>query len=232
MYLSLFTGLAFFFPFPVFGVSVHISFTPSNTMLQWRSNAFTRAKSLRLFLQLISTCVLFFTASVRTDRGPVLNSSISFASNSSCVISDFGLAKDLQQNTKHLTYEHERRRPLAPINLNLRHCCDSEIPNVLYPRNPKNGSTESLSRTALNPSNTSPMNRRGQKNHDESVFFSSSEETSCKRAVFFARELVAEMAAVAMVSPLLQRTLSNPTVSVPVHVPHKHVQQLQFKLES
>lgn len=34
MYRSLFTGLDFFFPFPLLGTSVHISFTFSNTMLQ------------------------------------------------------------------------------------------------------------------------------------------------------------------------------------------------------
>ena len=76
-------------PFPVFGSSVHISLTPSNTMLQWRSNAFTLPKSFLLFLriswrtidfqfkyklfhlQLIKTWVLFLTESVRTLRGPV-----------------------------------------------------------------------------------------------------------------------------------------------------------------
>lgn len=56
MYLSLFTGLAFFVPFPVFGVSVHISFTFSSTMLQCRSKALTRANSLWLLRQLMSTC--------------------------------------------------------------------------------------------------------------------------------------------------------------------------------
>ena len=34
MYRSLFTGLDFFFPLPLLGTSVHISFTFSNTMLQ------------------------------------------------------------------------------------------------------------------------------------------------------------------------------------------------------
>lgn len=34
IYLSLFTGLDFFLPFPVFGTSVHISLTFSSTMLQ------------------------------------------------------------------------------------------------------------------------------------------------------------------------------------------------------
>lgn len=34
MYRSLLTGLDFFFPFPLLGTSVHISFTFSSTMLQ------------------------------------------------------------------------------------------------------------------------------------------------------------------------------------------------------
>jgi len=58
---SLLTGLAFFFPFPDFGFSVHISFTFSRTMLQCRSKAFTRPSSFLLFRQLMSTCVLFLT---------------------------------------------------------------------------------------------------------------------------------------------------------------------------
>ena len=37
-------------PLPVLGNSVHISFTPSNTMLQWRSKAFTLPSSFLLFL--------------------------------------------------------------------------------------------------------------------------------------------------------------------------------------
>merc|ERR1719458_453152 len=87
MNLSLFTGFAFFLPFPVLGSSVHISLTPSSTMLQCLSKAFTRPSSFLLFLQLIRTWVLFFTESVRTLRGPVENSSCSFASLSSGVMS-------------------------------------------------------------------------------------------------------------------------------------------------
>merc|ERR1712241_1357328 len=90
MNLSLFTGLAFFLPFPVFGSSVHISLTPSRTMLQCLSNAFTLPRSFLLFLQLISTWVFPLTDSVRTERGPVLNSCCSLASSSSGVISDLG----------------------------------------------------------------------------------------------------------------------------------------------
>lgn len=78
MNLSLFTGCAFFFPFPVFGTSVHISLTFSRTILQWRSKALTRPSSFLLFRQLIRTCVLFLTLIIRTERGPVLNSSSSF----------------------------------------------------------------------------------------------------------------------------------------------------------
>ena len=73
MNLSLLTGLDLLTPFPLLGVSVHISLTFSSTMLQWRSlqqkhdllfypvpnhprnkiktyNALTLARSLRLFL--------------------------------------------------------------------------------------------------------------------------------------------------------------------------------------
>ncbi len=55
--MTLLMGFAFAFPFPVFGASVHISFTFSRTILQWRSNAFTRAKSFRLLRQLINTWI-------------------------------------------------------------------------------------------------------------------------------------------------------------------------------
>ena len=78
-------------PFPVLGSSVHISLTFSRTMLQCLSKALTRPKSFLLFLQLMRTWVLFLTDWVRTDRGPVLNSSSSRLSSSSGVISDFGL---------------------------------------------------------------------------------------------------------------------------------------------
>ena len=95
-------------PLPVFGNSVHISLTPSNTMLQCLSNAFTLPSNFLLFLkfkwlqsslkiilisrltaylQLMRTWVLFFTLSVSTLRGPVWNSSCSLASLSSGVIS-------------------------------------------------------------------------------------------------------------------------------------------------
>ena len=40
------------------------------------------------------TCVFPLTDSVRTERGPVLNSCCSLASSSSGVISDFGFVRD------------------------------------------------------------------------------------------------------------------------------------------
>jgi len=91
MYLSLFTGFAFFLPLPVFGVSVHISLTFSSSMLQCLSNAFTLHSNFLLFLQLINTCVLFLTLCVSTDNGPVLNSSSSLFAISSSVSSLLGL---------------------------------------------------------------------------------------------------------------------------------------------
>ena len=78
MNLSLLTGLAFFLPYgskmsqllrqyrvlpplPVLGSSVHISFTPSSTMLQCLSKAFTRPKSFLLFLWTVSLKSSWFT---------------------------------------------------------------------------------------------------------------------------------------------------------------------------
>ena len=86
MYLSLLTGFDFL-PLPALGVSVHISLTFSNTILQWRSKAFTLPKSFLLFLQLMRTWLLFFTDCVSTDNGPVLNSSCSLWASSSGVSS-------------------------------------------------------------------------------------------------------------------------------------------------
>merc|ERR1712243_236770 len=87
---SLLTGLLFFFPLPERGTPVHISFTFSRTILQCLSKALTLPRSFLLLRQLIKTCVLFFTDWVRTESGPVLNSSSRLA-NSSGVISDLGL---------------------------------------------------------------------------------------------------------------------------------------------
>ncbi|KYN37441.1 hypothetical protein ALC56_08195, partial [Trachymyrmex septentrionalis] len=47
-----------------------------------------------LLVPFINTWVLFFTDCVKTERGPVLNSSSSLFANSSGVISDFGLVRD------------------------------------------------------------------------------------------------------------------------------------------
>merc|ERR1719223_913793 len=85
---SLFTGLAFFFP-PC-GTSVHISRTFSSTMLEWQSNAFTRAKILRLFRQLISTCELSFTHFCSTDKGATSKLSLSSGFCSSAIAATEG----------------------------------------------------------------------------------------------------------------------------------------------
>lgn len=73
MNLSLLTGRPFF-PSLNLGVSVHISFTFSRTMLQCLSKAFTRASSLRLFRQEMRTCVWLRTAVWSRDSGPDVNS--------------------------------------------------------------------------------------------------------------------------------------------------------------
>lgn len=72
----------------------------SNTMLQWRSNAFTRPNNFLLLRQLMSTWVLFLTDWVSTDSGPVLNSSSSCRANSSGVSSDLGFVRDLRENNR------------------------------------------------------------------------------------------------------------------------------------
>ena len=97
IYLSLLIGFAFL-PFPVLGISYHISLTFSKTILQCLSNAFTRPNNFLLFRQLINTCVLFFTDVINTDNGPVLNSSSSRCFNSSNVSSDLGLFSNLKEN--------------------------------------------------------------------------------------------------------------------------------------
>ena len=82
---SLLTGLPFF-PALFLGVSVHISFTFSNTILQCLSKAFTRARSLRLFRQEIRTCACDRTAVWRMESGPEVNScSSSWAISNSLV---------------------------------------------------------------------------------------------------------------------------------------------------
>ena len=72
---SLFYGLARF-PLPaapvllLFGISVHISQACSRTMFMCLSKAFTLARILRLFRQLIKTCEFVFTAFVKSESGP------------------------------------------------------------------------------------------------------------------------------------------------------------------
>lgn len=116
MYRSLFTLFAFFLPFPGRHLSVHISFTSCNTMLQWRSKAFMRPKSFLLLRQLINTCVLFLIDFVRIERGPVLNSSFSRACRSSAVICDFGLIKAI------LLYQCSKRFKISLSILRLSFC--------------------------------------------------------------------------------------------------------------
>lgn len=82
MSLSLLTGLPPFWPF---GVSVHISFTFSKTMLKCLSKARTLPSNFLLLRQLMRTCVLFLTDWVSTDSGPVENSS---SSSRSCAVAD------------------------------------------------------------------------------------------------------------------------------------------------
>ena len=73
---SLFTGRPFF-PSLVRGTSVHISFTFSSTMLQWRSKALTRHSIFRLLRHEIRTCVCWRTAVCRSESGPEANSCVS-----------------------------------------------------------------------------------------------------------------------------------------------------------
>eukprot|EP00003_Mantamonas_plastica_P029312 TRINITY_DN690_c0_g1_i1.p2 TRINITY_DN690_c0_g1~~TRINITY_DN690_c0_g1_i1.p2 ORF type:complete len:102 (-),score=19.57 TRINITY_DN690_c0_g1_i1:672-977(-) len=74
-----------FFPFLPCTVSVQISCTSSNTMLQCLSNALMVHNSLWLLRQLISTGVLLFMHSSNIDNGPLANSS----SSSSSTLNDF-----------------------------------------------------------------------------------------------------------------------------------------------
>lgn len=70
---SLFTGLPFL-PALFLGVSVHISFTFSSTILQCLSNALTRASSFLLLRHEIRTWVCDRTAVWRMESGPEVNS--------------------------------------------------------------------------------------------------------------------------------------------------------------
>ena len=62
------TGLAFDFPLPDFGISVHNSLTFSKTILQCRSKAFTRASNLWLFRTFMRTWQSFVS-----EREPSAN---------------------------------------------------------------------------------------------------------------------------------------------------------------
>lgn len=72
----LLTKRSLFTPLPLLplGFSVHISFTFSSTILQCRSKALTRAKSLRLFRHEIRTWVWVRVAVCRSDSGPAVSS--------------------------------------------------------------------------------------------------------------------------------------------------------------
>lgn len=92
MNLSLFTGLPFL-PVANLGVSVHISLTFSNTILQCLSKALTLASNFLLLRQDIRTCVWERTAVWRIDRGPEVNSYSSTWDTSYSVSSDRGLER-------------------------------------------------------------------------------------------------------------------------------------------
>lgn len=91
MNLSLLTGRAFD-PSDFRGISVHISFTFSRTMLQCRSNALTRASSFRLFRHEIKTWLWVRTAVCKMLKGPALNSYFSSSAISYSVRSERGLS--------------------------------------------------------------------------------------------------------------------------------------------
>lgn len=86
---SLLTGFVFF-PLLFRGVSVHISFTFSSTMLQCLSNALTRARTLWLLRRLMSTCDRFLTAACSTLIGPLANSYSSSCPSSYSLSSERG----------------------------------------------------------------------------------------------------------------------------------------------
>ena len=80
-----------FCPFASRGVSCHISRTFSSTMLQCRSNAFTRANSFRLLRREIRIWVWLRTAVWRRESGPLVNSCVSSSESSYSVNSFRGL---------------------------------------------------------------------------------------------------------------------------------------------
>lgn len=89
--LSLLTLLPFF-PLAFLVVSVHNSLTFSKTILQCRSNAFTRATNLWLFRREMITGALVSTAFLRRDIGPLAISYSSSFCNCSSSSSDFGIS--------------------------------------------------------------------------------------------------------------------------------------------
>jgi hypothetical protein len=76
----------------------HKNYMTSNYL----SNALTRPSNFLLFRQLTRTWVLLLTDCVKTDKGPVLNSSCSFCASSSCVISLLGFCTDLWKEQKKM----------------------------------------------------------------------------------------------------------------------------------
>ena len=72
IYLSLFTGCAFF-PLLPLGTSVHISRAFSKTIFICLSKALTLAKIFLLFLNDIRTCAFALTVLVNKEKGPASN---------------------------------------------------------------------------------------------------------------------------------------------------------------
>lgn len=104
IYFGLRSLLRIYMQCSAFGLQLvcsHSVYNKSNRRLHitYLSNALTLPSSFLLLRQLIRTCVLFFTDWVRTESGPVLNSSSSRFWSSSGVISDLGLFNKLL--TKH-----------------------------------------------------------------------------------------------------------------------------------
>merc|ERR1719320_723946 len=85
-------------------------------MLQWRSKALTLPNSRLLFLQLMRTCVLFLTDEVRTERGPVWNSSSSLRSRSRSLLApSAALIFDHQSVLSTVHCLNNPSNPVSPI---------------------------------------------------------------------------------------------------------------------
>ena len=89
-----------FFPLLFLTVSVHNSFTFSNTKLQCLSNALTFAISLWLLRHDMTIGVWLFTAVCINDIGPWANSNSSNFCSSSSVNSDLGRSMNSLENRK------------------------------------------------------------------------------------------------------------------------------------